>query len=92
MLTDFTGYQVLLGFVDPSGLRDHPGWPLRNLLAYANVRLGLHRVQILCLRNKLAKNELSSSLLLNVELEADAFYTHDGKFYALKLLSKQLIV
>ncbi|KAI9287037.1 hypothetical protein BC943DRAFT_320536 [Umbelopsis sp. AD052] len=70
---------VLLGFVDPSGLREHPGWPLRNLLAYANVRLGLQRVQILCLRDKLAKNDLTSSLLLHVELAADAIYTDDGK-------------
>jgi len=66
--------------VDPSGLQEHPGWPLRNLLAYANVRLGLHKLQVLCLRDKLAKNELSSSLLLNVELETDACYTTDGKF------------
>ncbi|KAH8556407.1 hypothetical protein BGW37DRAFT_536498 [Umbelopsis sp. PMI_123] len=70
---------VLLGFVDPSGLQEHPGWPLRNLLAYANVRLGLRKVQILCLRDKLAKNDLSSSLLVNVELPADAFYSNDGK-------------
>ncbi|CAO3677279.1 unnamed protein product [Umbelopsis ramanniana] len=68
---------VLIGFVDPSGLQEHPGWPLRNLLAYANVRLGLHKLQVLCLRDKLAKNELSSSLLLNVELETDACYTAD---------------
>lgn len=66
--------------MDPSGLQEHPGWPLRNLLAYANVRLGLHKLKVLCLRDKLAKNELSSSLVLKLELEANACYTMDGKF------------
>jgi ubiquitin-like modifier-activating enzyme ATG7 len=76
---DLSQKQVLIGFVDPSGLQEHPGWPLRNLLAYANIRLGLQRLNVLCLRDKLAKNDLSSSLILHIELPKDSYYSSDGR-------------
>ena len=41
---------LLLGFIDPSPLPSHPGWPLRNLLLYAAV-CGLHSARVLCYRD-----------------------------------------
>ncbi|KAG2182354.1 hypothetical protein INT43_007284 [Umbelopsis isabellina] len=67
--------QVIIGFVDPSGLAENPGWPLRNLLAHVNVRYGLQKLQVLCVRDQLSKNDLSLSLLLDIELPQGAGYT-----------------
>ncbi|KAM3586202.1 Autophagy protein 7 [Umbelopsis sp. WA50703] len=70
----FSGGNAIIGFVDPSGLAENPGWPLRNLLAHANVRYGLHRLQVLCVRDQLSKNDLSLSLFLEIELPQGAIY------------------
>ena len=66
--------ELILAFADPSTLDEHPGWPLRNLLAL----LALKRpeklkkgVKILCYRQKAQNGELSieNSKFLQVFLE-----------------------
>ncbi|KAG1716197.1 hypothetical protein ID866_937 [Astraeus odoratus] len=44
---------VLIGFLDPSASPDHPGWPLRNLLAYLRTLYPSHTVslRVLCWRD-----------------------------------------
>lgn len=41
-----------VGFVDPSGSPQTPGWPLRNLLAYLHVRFGVKQAQVICWRDE----------------------------------------
>lgn len=46
--------QQYLGFFDPSASLQHPGWPLRNALAYVRARhlnQGAARVQVICWRD-----------------------------------------
>ena len=60
--------QVWIGFADPCGLQEYPGWYLRNLLVLAKVQLGLANVTVVCLREKPGKDDISRSLVLDVVL------------------------
>ncbi|KAI8929240.1 hypothetical protein BC831DRAFT_497246 [Entophlyctis helioformis] len=54
---------ITVGFVDPSGLAENPGWPLRNLLALVATRWRLSRVKSLR-----RQRDISASLVLDVSL------------------------
>nr|XP_031861869.1 E1-like protein-activating enzyme Gsa7p/Apg7p [Kwoniella shandongensis]KAA5528941.1 E1-like protein-activating enzyme Gsa7p/Apg7p [Kwoniella shandongensis] len=41
---------VTVVFHDPSSSREHPGWPLRNILSYLSTVYCIHVVQVICLR------------------------------------------
>jgi ubiquitin-like modifier-activating enzyme ATG7 len=41
--------------LDPCGLADAPGWPLRNLLHLLAAKWGLERAAVLCYRNRLRR-------------------------------------
>lgn len=43
-----------VGFVDPSGTSQSPGWPLRNLLAYLHARFGVEEAQVICWKDEIA--------------------------------------
>ena len=59
---------ILLGFIDPSSLPSHPGWPLRNLLLYGAV-LGMRRARVLCFRDlSTLPGSPLSSLVLDLSL------------------------
>ena len=44
--------QRYIGFVDPSGASEIPGWPLRNLLAYLHARFGIQQAQVICWKDE----------------------------------------
>ncbi|SNX87535.1 probable APG7 - component of the autophagic system [Melanopsichium pennsylvanicum] len=41
-----------IGFVDPSGASQIPGWPLRNFLAYLHARFGIEQAQVICWKDE----------------------------------------
>lgn len=41
-------FQLLIGMIDPSGLSQYPGWPLRNLLALLSHQGGAGKVGLVC--------------------------------------------
>lgn len=65
---------IYLGVADPCPLHDHPGWPLRNLLAllsYHCSELTGSRIKVLCLRLRLLPSSIWStedSIILEVTL------------------------
>ncbi|RKP25930.1 ubiquitin-like modifier-activating enzyme atg7-like protein [Syncephalis pseudoplumigaleata] len=44
-------HQLIIGFVDPSGLENHPGWPLRNLIALLARYFTRTSIRVLCYRD-----------------------------------------
>lgn len=61
-----------MGFCDPSTKDAHPGWPLRNLLAFcaAHKKYFGDSVKILCWRNRYQKGivDCSHSLMLEISI------------------------
>ncbi|XP_065878879.1 ubiquitin-like modifier-activating enzyme atg7 [Euphorbia lathyris] len=55
--------KVLFGFYDPCHLPNHPGWPLRNLLALICSRWNLKKVHFLCYRENRGFADLGLSLV-----------------------------
>ncbi|CBQ69836.1 probable APG7-component of the autophagic system [Sporisorium reilianum SRZ2] len=45
-----------VGFMDPSGAAQTPGWPLRNLLAYLHARFGVEQAQVICWKDDVASS------------------------------------
>eukprot|EP01083_Nonionella_stella_P080554 221426_1 len=58
--------EVLLGFADPCGIPEYPGWQLRSFLILAAVQWNVSRIRVICIRD-LAKR-LQSSIVLRVEI------------------------
>ena len=59
----------IIGFIDPSELPDHPGWPLRNYLLVLQYHFQIHSIHVLCLRRmSTSQPDISSSFLLEIEL------------------------
>lgn len=54
----------VFAFMDPSGLENNPGWPLRNLLLFLFHQYEVQSVEILCIRSI----SLKDSILLTVTL------------------------
>ncbi|KAH3732602.1 autophagy protein 7 [Pelomyxa schiedti] len=59
---------VWVAFVDPSGMKDNPGWPLRNLLVLLAVQFHLRTVKILCYRDQAPFAETSQSVVIEISL------------------------
>lgn len=53
--------EVMIGFLDPSAQPQHPGWPLRNLLALVGCKWGLEHVRVVCFRDVNAALSLTDS-------------------------------
>ncbi|GLJ38595.1 hypothetical protein SUGI_0786970 [Cryptomeria japonica] len=62
------GGKVLLGFYDPCHLPSNPGWPLRNLIAFAAARWGLESITVLCYREKGGLGDLQQSLVADISV------------------------
>lgn len=67
--------------MDPSGDKDVPGWPLRNLLYTLNKTFGLNKIKIICYR----ENKMESCLF-DTELPEKATYTGNYLFIAKSVL------
>ncbi len=50
-----------VGFIDPSGASQTPGWPLRNLLAYLHARFGVESAQVICWKDDSSASAVASS-------------------------------
>lgn len=66
--------KVMLGFADPSTYENHPGWPLRNILALASYHWGQKQAtwDVICFREytKERKRHFEHSIVVPVELTA----------------------
>ncbi|TPX68561.1 hypothetical protein SpCBS45565_g03085 [Spizellomyces sp. 'palustris'] len=65
------GGEIMVGFVDPSGLSSHPGWPLRNFLILLKKRWNIHTLRVLCYRESLGKGDTSASIVLDIEIPGE---------------------
>ncbi|SAM04586.1 hypothetical protein [Absidia glauca] len=69
---------ITLGFADPSSAST-PGWPLRNLLAWAHHHFKARSFRIVCYRESPSQLDAVDSILLHAELPLDAtFLQQDG--------------
>ena len=70
LLSSSTPPSVWVGFIDPSSLPTHPGWPLRNVLLYLAV-CGVKEVKVVCYRDLTAVGVGGEvrSVVLDVTLE-----------------------
>lgn len=59
---------VLLACADAGSAPAHPAWPLRNALLAAAAKIGLRRLQVVCLRLQGGQPNAEASLLFNVQL------------------------
>ncbi|KAK9365145.1 hypothetical protein V1509DRAFT_634125 [Lipomyces kononenkoae] len=57
---------ITVGFIDTSTLSNHPGWPLRNFLAYLKHQ-GLLRIKVLCYRDMWTLSSKSRSVWMQFE-------------------------
>ncbi|KAJ6842150.1 ubiquitin-like modifier-activating enzyme atg7 [Iris pallida] len=57
------GQKILFGFYDPCHLPNHPGWPLRNFVAFICLRWKLEKIQFLCYRERHGLADMGSSLV-----------------------------
>ncbi|XP_021854907.1 ubiquitin-like modifier-activating enzyme atg7 isoform X1 [Spinacia oleracea] len=55
--------KVLFGFYDPCHLTNHPGWPLRNFLAFLHTRWNLQTVPFFCYRENRGFADMGLSLV-----------------------------
>lgn len=55
--------KILFGFYDPCHLPSHPGWPLRNFLAFIYLRWKIEKVHFLCYRERHGLADMRSSLI-----------------------------
>ena len=59
----------MVGFLDPSGLENHPGWPLRNFLLMVQRKWKVVDLKVLCLRRTISSTpDVSQSFILKVSL------------------------
>ncbi|KAL2919148.1 Autophagy protein 7 [Polyrhizophydium stewartii] len=67
------GQKQTIGFVDPSGLSENPGWPLRNFLALVATQWFARSVRVVCYReSSRRRDDISASIVLDVQLSAFA--------------------
>lgn len=59
-----------VGFVDPCPNAEHPGWPLRNVLAYCRLRLGVTRATVVCFRSECERAATLSAHIWRVVMTA----------------------
>ncbi|KAI8333621.1 hypothetical protein BC941DRAFT_473373 [Chlamydoabsidia padenii] len=76
--TTLTRSIITLGFTDPSSTLI-PGWPLRNLLAWAHHHLKSRSFRIVCYRESPNQLDAMDSIVIDTELPLDAiFLQQDG--------------
>ncbi|KAJ1547707.1 Autophagy protein 7 [Nowakowskiella sp. JEL0078] len=63
-----TGEKITVGFADPSLAPDNPGWPLRNFLFLLKSKWNIGFIRVICLRESPGKKDISSSIVIDVEL------------------------
>jgi ubiquitin-like modifier-activating enzyme ATG7 len=64
---DFNKENIYFGYIDPSTLGHHPGWPLRNYLVLIAKYAKIQSLKILCLRdNETSNNSQFKSVVLHV--------------------------
>lgn len=61
-----------VSFADPSTYEDHPGWPLRNLLALVRNRWKINNLQVLSYRDVQARRHEARSRIFNIKCDAPA--------------------
>jgi ubiquitin-like modifier-activating enzyme ATG7 len=59
-----------VAFVDASNYKEHPAWPLRNLLVLVRQRFGLSKVQILCYRDIQQRRHEARSIVLPLVMDS----------------------
>jgi len=60
------GRKLALALADPSNLRDHPGWPLRNALLLASWRWKVGSLSVVCVRESRGRCDPAASVFLEV--------------------------
>jgi ubiquitin-like modifier-activating enzyme ATG7 len=73
-----TSTMITLGFADPSSSMT-PGWPLRNLLAWAHYRFKSHSFQVVCYRESPSKSDALDSIVIHTELPLDATFLQQNQ-------------
>lgn len=78
---------ITLGFADPSSSMT-PGWPLRNILAWAYHKFKSHSFQVVCYRESPSKSNALDSIVIHTELPLDATFLQqnqiNGKYIYMK--------
>lgn len=61
---------LVVGIADPSGSAEHPGWPVRNMLAAVSHYSPRREVRVLCYREvtRQGRTDISGSLIFDVQL------------------------
>ncbi|CAO3599637.1 unnamed protein product [Absidia cylindrospora] len=77
--TTATSNRMTLGFADPSSSPMTPGWPLRNLLAWAHHKFKSHSFQVVCYRESPLKSDAMSSIVIHTELPLDATFLNQNQ-------------
>ncbi|XP_074603824.1 autophagy-related 7 isoform X2 [Brevipalpus obovatus] len=67
-LKDRSG-QIYVSFADPSTDEKHPGWPLRNLIAYVLIRWKVKILNVLCYRKR--GSDAGNSLTFQLETSSE---------------------
>lgn len=62
--------EIVVGIADPSGSPEHPGWPVRNMLAALTQHSPQRRLRVICYREvaRQGRRDLSGSLVFDVAL------------------------
>lgn len=60
--------KISVGFADPSLTPANPGWPLRNFLFLLKAKFNVSKISVVCLREAPGKQDVSSSIVLHLEL------------------------
>uniref|UniRef100_A0A8D8RGY4 Ubiquitin-like modifier-activating enzyme ATG7 n=1 Tax=Cacopsylla melanoneura TaxID=428564 RepID=A0A8D8RGY4_9HEMI len=72
---DFDRENFFLVYSDPSNFETYPGWSLRNLLYLVNYKcpkcLVKKSVQVICLRNRSSRNQVTPNIVLAVQLSQE---------------------
>ncbi|KMT04515.1 hypothetical protein BVRB_8g181770 [Beta vulgaris subsp. vulgaris] len=69
--------KILFGFYDPCHLPNHPGWPLRNLLAFLYARWNLENVHFFCYRENRGFADMGLSLVGEALISPQEWKDHD---------------
>eukprot|EP00761_Pharyngomonas_kirbyi_P013795 gb/GECH01013824.1/.p1 GENE.gb/GECH01013824.1/~~gb/GECH01013824.1/.p1 ORF type:complete len:1110 (+),score=249.55 gb/GECH01013824.1/:1-3330(+) len=68
--------KIYFGCIDPGARPHHPGWPLRNYFHAIAVTFRLSSIPVFCLREIPSENDISRSLVFNVNVPDIDFTSH----------------
>ncbi|XP_026683083.1 ubiquitin-like modifier-activating enzyme ATG7 [Diaphorina citri] len=90
---DFDRENNFLVYSDPSNFETYPGWSLRNLLYLINLKcpncLVKKSLQVICLRNKSPRNQVTPNIVLSVQLSPQGKnkdHSYTGSYYKLSIV------